>query len=96
MEKVALIVFGLFLLTLLALDIAMVVSLMKTGDERRQLIVWKSSAFTLLVVAGSLIIDIAQSIVTVEAMQINPFINLSVTAMVYFLSLLYYRKRYGD
>ena len=96
MEKVALIVFGLFLLTLLALDIAMVVSLMKTGDERRQLVVWKSSAFTLLVVAGSLIIDIAQSIVTVEAMQINPFIKLSVTAMVYFLSLLYYRKRYGD
>ena len=96
MEKVALIVFGLFLLTLLALDIAMVVSLMKTGDERRQLIVWKSSSFTLLVVAGSLIIDIAQSIVTVEAMQINPFIKLSVTAMVYFLSLLYYRKRYGD
>ncbi len=96
MEKVALIVFGLFLLTLLALDIAMVVSLMKTGDERRQLIVWKSSSFTLLVVVGSLIIDIAQSIVTVEAMQINPFIKLSVTAMVYFLSLLYYRKRYGD
>ena len=96
MEKVALIVFGLFLLTFLALDIAMVVSLMKTGDERRQLIVWKSSSFTLLVVVGSLIIDIAQSIVTVEAMQINPFIKLSVTAMVYFLSLLYYRKRYGD
>lgn len=96
MEKVALIVFGLFLLTLLALDIAMVVSLMKTGDERRQLIVWKSSSFTLLVVVGSLIIDIAQSIVTVEAMEINPFIKLSVTAMVYFLSLLYYRKRYGD
>ncbi len=96
MEKVALIVFGLFLLTLLALDIAMVVSLMQTGDERRQLIVWKSSSFTLLVVVGSLIIDIAQSIVTVEAMQINPFIKLSVTAMVYFLSLLYYRKRYGD
>ena len=96
MEKVALIVFGLFLLTLLALDIAMVVSLMQTGDEGRQLIVWKSSSFTLLVVVGSLIIDIAQSIVTVEAMQINPFIKLSVTAMVYFLSLLYYRKRYGD
>ena len=96
MEKVALIVFGLFLLTLLALDIAMVVSLMKTGDERRQLIVWKSSSFTLLVVVGSLIIDIAQSIVTVEAMQINPFIKLSVTAMVYFLSILYNKKRYGD
>ena len=96
MEKVALIVFGLFLLTLLALDIAMVVSLMKTGDERRQLIVWKSSSFTLLVVVGSLIIDIAQSIVTVEAMQINPFVKLSVTDQGCFLSLLYYRKRYGD
>ena len=88
MEKVALIVFGLFLLTLLALDIAMVVSLMKTGDERRQLIVWKSSSFTLLVVAGSLIIDIAQSIVTVEAMQINP--SSSSASLPWFISYLFY------
>ena len=37
-----------------------------------------------------------ESIVRVEAMLINPFIKLSVTAMVYLLALLYYKKRYGD
>ena len=29
-------------------------------------------------------------------MAVNPFIILSVGAMTYFLSLLYYKKRYGD
>ena len=88
MENLALVLFGIFLLILIVLDIAMIVSLLRTGDERRQLIVWKASAFTLLVVV--------ESIVRVEAMLINPFIRLSVTAMVYLLTLLYYKKRYGD
>lgn len=96
MEKVALFFFGIFLLILIVLDIAMIVSLLRTGDERRQLIVWKASAFTLLVVVGTLVIDVVESIVKVEAMLINPFIKLSVTAMVYLLTLLYYKKRYGD
>lgn len=96
MENVALIVFGIFLLALIALDVSMIVSLLKTGDERRQLIVWKASAFTLLVVVGTLVVDIVESIIKVEAMQINPFIKLSVTAMVYLLTLLYYKKRHGD
>ena len=78
------------------LDVAMIVSLLRTGDERRQLIVWKASAFTLLVVVGTLVLDVVESIVRVEAMLINPFIKLSVTAMVYLLTLLYYKKRYGD
>ena len=96
MENVALVLFGIFLLILIILDIAMIVSLLRTGDERRQLIVWKASAFTLLVVVGTLVLDVVESIVRVEAMLINPFIKLSVTAMVYLLTLLYYKKRYGD
>lgn len=96
MENVALIFFGIFLLALITLDVSMIVSLLKTGDERRQLIVWKASAFTLLVVVGTLIIDIVESIVKVEAMLINPFVKLSVTAMVYLLTLLYYKRKYGD
>ena len=51
--------FFLFLLLLMALDIAMIVSLLKTGDERRQLIVWKASTGTLLIVVLSLVIQIA-------------------------------------
>ena len=96
MENVALIIFGIFLLALITLDVSMIVSLLRTGDERRQLIVWKASTSTLLVVVGSLVIDIVESIIKVEAVQINPFIKLSVTAMVYLLTLLYYKKRHGD
>ena len=96
MENLALVLFGIFLLILIILDIAMIVSLLRTGDERRQVIVWKASAFTLLVVVGTLVLDVVESIVRVEAMLINPFIRLSVTAMVYLLTLLYYKKRYGD
>ena len=96
MENIALVLFGIFLLILIILDIAMIVSLLRIGDERRQLIVWKTSAFTLLVVVGTFVIDVVESIVRVEAMLINPFIKLSVTAMVYLLALLYYKKRYGD
>ena len=89
-------VFGVFLLALIVLDIAMIVSLVRTGDERRQLMVWKASTLTLAAVMGSLILHIVESLVKAEAMAVNPFVILSVGAMTYFLSLLYYKKRYGD
>ena len=56
-------IFGIFLLALIALDVLMIISLLKTGDERRQLIVWKASTFTLLIVIGGLILDIVESII---------------------------------
>ena len=96
MVTALLIVFAIFLLTLIVLDISMIVSLLRTGDERRQLIVWKASTFTLLVVVAGLVIDIVESLVRGEAMLINPFIKLSVTAMVYLLTLLYYKRKHGD
>ena len=74
----------------------MIVSLLRTGDERRQLIVWKASTSTLLVVVGGLVIDIVESLVRGEAMLINPFIKLSVTATVYLLTLLYYKRKHGN
>lgn len=95
MENMVLILFGIFFLALIVLDLSMIVSLLRTGDERRQLIVWKASASTLLVVVAGFVIDIAESIVRGKAMLVNPFIKLSVTAMVYLLTLLYYKKRHG-
>ena len=95
MDNIALIIFGIFLSALIILDISLIISLLRTGDERRQLIVWKTSAFTLLVVMGTLIIDVIRSLINAEAMLINPFIKLSITAMIYFLSIQYYKKRYG-
>ena len=94
MKMNAILVWGflIFLFLLILLDIAMIFSLIRTGDERRQLIVWKTSAFTLLTVVMTFVFDIVESIVRGQAM----LIRLSVTAMVYLLALLYYKKRHGD
>ena len=87
--------FLIFLLVLILLDLAMIVSLLRTGDERRQLIVWKASTGTLLIVVLSLVIDIIESVMRNEAMENNPFVSLSVTAIVYFIELLYYKRKYS-
>ena len=87
--------FLIFLLVLILLDLAMIVSLLRTGDERRQLIVWKASTGTLLIVVLSLVIDIIESVMRNQAMENNPFVSLSVTAIVYFIELLYYKRKYS-
>ena len=61
--------FLIFLLALILLDLAMIVSLLRTGDERRQLIVWKASTGTLLIVVLSLVIDIIESVMKNQAME---------------------------
>lgn len=91
-----LIPFLLFLIFLILLDFSMLMSLLKRGDERRQLIVWKASTFTLLVLTLTFIYDIVSSILHLEPMTINPFIKLSTTAIMYTISLLYFKKQYGD
>ena len=87
--------FLIFLLVLILLDLAMIVSLLRTGDERRQLIVWKASTGTLLIVVLSLVIDIIESVMRNQAMENNPFVSLSVTAIDYFIELLYYKRKYS-
>lgn len=48
MTEIGLLAFGVFLLLLIVLDVGMIVSLVRQGDERRQMIVWKTSTYTLL------------------------------------------------
>ncbi|MDM8202035.1 hypothetical protein [Allofournierella massiliensis] len=96
MENVLLATFGAVLLLMIGLDAFMIISLIRTGDERQKMIVWKTSSFTLLIVVGAFVVDIVESIVKMEAMLVNPFVKLSVTAMTYFIVLLYYKKKYGD
>ena len=91
-----LILFGLFLLGTIVLDVAMVVSLARVGDERRQLIVWKAGSFTLLVTVLTQVFDVGEAVVRGQKVQSNPFIDLSVTAVTYFVVLLVLKKRYGD
>lgn len=91
-----LILFGLFLLGTIILDVAMVISLARVGDERRQLIVWKAGSFTLLVMVLTQVFDVVETVVRAQKLQSNPFIDLSVTAVTYFVVLLVLKKRYGD
>ena len=90
------VLFLLFLLGIAALDIALVVSLIRPGDERRQLIVWKAGSFTLLVTVLTQVFDVVEAVVRAQKLQSNPFIDLSVTAVTYFVVLLVLKKRYGD
>ncbi|AFM01293.1 MULTISPECIES: hypothetical protein [Desulfitobacterium] len=95
MELSALITFGVVLLVFIVLDIGMVVSLVKPGDERNQIIVWKASTYTLLVAVGAMILDVIENLVTARPATINPFIQLTVTAIVYFIALLFFKKRHS-
>ena len=87
--------FFIFIIMLIVLDIAMVISLVRPGDERRQLIVWKASTYTLLGTVGSLILNIIENIINSNPMTVNPFTTLGAAAIIYFLLLLFFKKKYG-
>ncbi len=85
---------GAVFLVFAVLDIIMLVSLLKPGDERRQVIVWKASSFTLFAISGAMVLDVAENFVFAKPMSVNPLIQLETTAIVYFLVLMYYKKRH--
>lgn len=91
----AMIFLGVVLLAFTVLDIVMLVSLLKPGDERKQIIVWKASSFTLLATVGAGILDVIENVVRAQPMTVNPIIQLEVAAIVYFAALMYYKKRHG-
>ena len=96
MTEVGLVLFAVFLLVLIGLDVAMLVSLVRPGDERRKMIVWKASTWTLLGTVGAMVVEIAEDLLRGQALANNPFTQLGSTAIIYFLALLYYKKKYGD
>ncbi len=95
MPLTAKIFLGSTLLVFTVLDMIMLASLLKPGDERHQIIVWKASYFTLLAIIGSTLLDVIENYVRAQPMTANPFIQLEVAAIVYFIALMYYRKRYS-
>lgn len=86
--------FLLLLVGLTALDLALVISLIRPGDERRRLVVWKASASTLGGIAGYLVLRVALNFVRGYE-GLNPYTLLTTIATLYFVFLLYYRSRYG-
>lgn len=91
----AIIFLAVILIVFPVLDIIMLVSLVRPGDERNQVIVWKASSFTLCAMVGANIIDVIENFVRAQPMTVNPFITLATTAILYCVSLLYYKKKHG-
>ena len=89
------ILFLAFFLVLILLDIAMLISLIRPGDERKQMVVWKASTYTLFATAGSMMIGIMEDIVRGKAIHMDPFVHLGTTAIIYFVLLVYYKRKYG-
>ncbi len=95
-DTIILALFFLFLVALIALDIFLFVSLMRQGDERNRLIVWKASAFTLLATAGGHVVDIVIPLAQRQPVESsNPFVQLGVMALVFFLATLYYKIKHS-
>lgn len=86
---------GTVLIVFAVLDIFMLISLLKPGDERSQIIVWKASAFTLLALIGANILDVIENFVRAQPMAQNPLIQLETAAIIYFGALLFYRRKHG-
>ena len=91
----AMIFLGFVLSVFTVLDIFMLVTLLKPGDERNQIIVWKASSFTLLGVVGANILTVIEKFVTAQPLTQNPFVQLEVFAIMYFVSLMYYKRKHS-
>lgn len=91
----AMIFLGVVLTVFAVLDMVMLISLLRPGDERSQIIVWKASSFTLLAMVGTTILNVIYNFVKAQPMTINPFVQLEVAAILYFISLVVYKRKHG-
>lgn len=88
----------------LIVDLSLVISILKKGDERRQLIVWKSSTYAFSIMVGVLMLDcISKLIIPIFNLSnsdfdngSSPFSLLTITAIIYFISLKYNQKKLGN
>ncbi len=95
MFETAMIFLGVILLIFVVLDIFMLVSLLRPGDERNQIIVWKASSLTLLATIGGKVLDVIEDFVRAQPLIANPLVQLETAAIIYFVALMYYRKKHG-
>ena len=94
---------GLFFIVL-AISIFLIIitlgSLPKLGDERTIYIKMKAQSYTFTVVIGVLLLEIVESIYLTTWTDssykgINPFIFLPVISVIYLISLLLSKRKYG-
>ena len=57
---------------------------------------WKASAFTLVATAGGHVVDIVIPLAQRQPVESsNPFVQLGVMALVFFLATLYYKRKHS-
>ena len=90
------ILFLLLLLGLTALDIALVVSLIRPGDERRQLIVGRASLWAFTAMVGATLIEVIETAAGLsDGVPLSPFVRLTVAAVMYAVFLGWFKHKYG-
>ena len=92
---VAVILFAAFLLLCLVLILRMFFYLLQLGDERRQAIVGKACTFSFSGTVGYLLFVILRSIFNKESILINPLIILIAAAVLFTISLGWYKRKLG-
>ena len=90
----------LLLLAFAALDVGLLVSLGRQGDERRRMIVGRASTNSFATIAVYLVYCIVEDLYRGMALGLPaedrvPIATLTVMALVYFANLLYFRRKYG-
>lgn len=91
---------AVFLLVVIVLILLTLYNLAPLGDERRKLIQEKAAAYTFTVTIVYLLIEIGvmayTNLATAKTYDgLNPFIVLIVFSILYLLSLLRTKRRYG-
>lgn len=96
-----LMVLGLLgLLVLVVLDAALLISVLRQGDERRQMIVGRASTQSFAAIALYMVFCVGEDLYRGMALGLpaedhSPMVTLTVMALVYFVHLLYFRWKYG-
>ncbi|BDC54542.1 MULTISPECIES: hypothetical protein [Bacillus] len=92
--SVILLVVGLFIF---------IAPMIQKGDERKRFIYSKAQSYAFMVVIGTLLLEVAKSIFLTtqgnnsdKGFGISPIMFLTVISVIYLVTLLIYRKKYGD
>ena len=78
------------------LIIVTLISLPQLGDERKNFIKMKAQSFTFAIVIGYVLIQLFKNIYNGSYEGINPFTFLITISIIYLISLLFFRKKYGS
>ncbi|MCM3016488.1 hypothetical protein M3582_00145 [Priestia megaterium] len=80
-----------------------VTSSSRKGDERKKFISTKAQSYAFVVVIGMLILEVIESIYrtfqgknSYDGIGISPLIFLTMISVIYLITFLMYKKKYGD